>query len=489
MSIKGYFLDSTRAVIKTPPSSSVVLEARDYINKIKEYKGQDVTPIKIAERIVRGSEPRYDLAAKIQFPKEILDFQRRAAIEAYTLYGGRVILALDMGGGKTITSETILTAAPLPWLIICPSDKVYDFKEEGKRWHNIDYTIFKSGDKVTSDRMIVQYGLIEQVKDHPWNAIVIDESHLLKNPDSKRCKIITPMVQRAQVAVLLTGTPLLSCYSELWSQFNMLYKTVNYYEFTKRYCNASKTRFGWTLGKSRYEEEMSVLFDTYAIRINKEDMNLNLPELKRKEIKFDISEEKRKEFEELYEELEKLKAADKEIEIKLLVNKMVVLSAYAILDQSIELIIHEATEGTEETFVVFAYNRDILKKVSERLNELNISNVIIDGSVAKKKKHELIQDLRAFKYKVGLLSFCCSTGINLPPIKKTYYIQRVWTSTEMDQTEGRTHRIGAKDPIECIYLTGSGTYDYRQMSKLDTKSRLVASIMKTNKRFKIDSDC
>ena len=51
-----------------------------------------------------------------------------------------------------------------------------------------------------------------------FHVIIADESHYLKNADAQRTKAILPLLQSANRAVLLTGTPALSRPAELYPQ-------------------------------------------------------------------------------------------------------------------------------------------------------------------------------------------------------------------------------------------------------------------------------
>lgn len=72
--------------------------------------------------------------------------------------------------------------------------------------------------------------------------IVIDESHYLKNYSSKRTLAVQPLLQGAQRAILLSGTPALSRPSELFPQIKCLGEPAFnvWHEFALRYCAAYK---------------------------------------------------------------------------------------------------------------------------------------------------------------------------------------------------------------------------------------------------------
>ena len=51
-----------------------------------------------------------------------------------------------------------------------------------------------------------------------FNAIILDESHKIKNEDSKRTEAVLPLCKAAKRCVLVSGTPAFSRPKELWTQ-------------------------------------------------------------------------------------------------------------------------------------------------------------------------------------------------------------------------------------------------------------------------------
>ena len=70
---------------------------------------------------------------------------------------------------------------------------------------------------------------------------------------SQRFQMALPLLQSSKRLVLLSGTPALNRPVELWPQLVALDHAgklfgrygMKYNEFTRQYCNAKNTRFGW----------------------------------------------------------------------------------------------------------------------------------------------------------------------------------------------------------------------------------------------------
>ena len=79
-------------------------------------------------------------------------------------------------------------------------------------WFIINYDILRNYPEAKSDR--------------PWDLVILDESHKLKNPEASRTQhvfgsdTIAPIA--AQKALLLTGTPMANYVHDLYTQLNYL---------------------------------------------------------------------------------------------------------------------------------------------------------------------------------------------------------------------------------------------------------------------------
>jgi SWI/SNF-related matrix-associated actin-dependent regulator 1 of chromatin subfamily A len=64
--------------------------------------------------------------------------------------------------------------------------------------------------------------LLFQIHAGQFKVVIADESHYFKNPKAKRTACVLPFLQRAKVALSLTGTPALSRPEKLYTQISAL---------------------------------------------------------------------------------------------------------------------------------------------------------------------------------------------------------------------------------------------------------------------------
>ena len=125
----------------------------------------------------------------------LFDFQRKAT--KWAIKKGRAALFLDTGLGKTFCQLEWARLLGGKTLIIAPLSVARQTVREAKKI-DIDVEYIRSSDKISNDIYnldkiyITNYEMIDHFISHKWDAIVLDESSILKSLDGKtRRKLIT----------------------------------------------------------------------------------------------------------------------------------------------------------------------------------------------------------------------------------------------------------------------------------------------------------
>ena len=85
------------------------------------------------------------------------------------------------------------------------------------------------------------------MKPGDFPAVIVDECHMIKNPDAKRTKAILALLSDpSSVKLLLSGTPLLNRPKDLYTQLKCVDQTLfpNFESFARRYCDRKIEYFG-----------------------------------------------------------------------------------------------------------------------------------------------------------------------------------------------------------------------------------------------------
>ena len=226
-------------------------------------------------------------------------------------------LFLDMGLGKTPTSLAFAEVNNCEKVIIvtinAKAEESEDIKDSWLGWAKksaICYTLYKKGSSgpFTNDAslLLTNYeSLFSRKKDIGFTlkdsissyinsckgknvALIIDESHKMKNLQSKQTKAIFMMQKRLRLIAahlytyLLTGTPFTTGYIDLYTQLKALGYQDTKTTFVDNFCEKGNVPglLGWQQPIVGYKN-IELLFRTvhrYAITVKSEDVLPHLPE-------------------------------------------------------------------------------------------------------------------------------------------------------------------------------------------------------------------
>lgn len=192
-------------------------------------------------------------AAKTIDPAQLWNHQIKAvefAEDALTKYGG-TLLAMEMGTGKTrcaleIASKNNIYQNSVSMLVICPNNVISVWENEAdsylpeyRMWSRRDakgslkkaamsLSEFMDADTDGISIAVVNYEAVSSSDDfadalaeYEWDIMVADESHRLKNPQSKRAKAAKIIRDNSGYALGLTGTPRPNNQMDIWHQMSI----------------------------------------------------------------------------------------------------------------------------------------------------------------------------------------------------------------------------------------------------------------------------
>jgi TATA-binding protein-associated factor len=223
-------------------------------------------PEGMPESLLQGRERERKFMSQMLDPKKVESFQIPVAIKAelrpyqqdgvnwlaflnkYNLHG---VLCDDMGLGKTLQTLCIVasdhhmraeefseTKAPdkrrLPSLIVCPPSLSGHWQQEIKQFAPFLTCVAYVGNPAErssrrqmlaeADIVITSYDVCRNdnsvLTPITWNYCVLDEGHLIKNPEAKITQAVKKLVCNHRL--ILSGTPIQNNVLELWSLFDFL---------------------------------------------------------------------------------------------------------------------------------------------------------------------------------------------------------------------------------------------------------------------------
>jgi SWI/SNF-related matrix-associated actin-dependent regulator 1 of chromatin subfamily A len=423
---------------------------------------------------------------------ELAPFQWAAV--RYALDARRAFLADEQGLGKTVEALAALEAdGAWPALVVCPASLKLNWAREAQRWlPHRDVVVVDGRQAVprTGELTILNYEIVaahrEALARTRPRALVIDESHYVKNPQAKR----TQAVRRLAAAIpddglrlALTGTPVLNHAEELIAQLRVLGRLEDFgsgARFARQFTNGdrSEERLHWHLRRRCF------------VRRLKADV---LPQLPAKRqvvvpIALDNEREYRLAEEDVIEWLRSqpldLSELNARIAATLRAQRLAQLGTLQRLAGRGKLHgaltwIHDFL-ASGEPLVVFARHVEVQRAVLERFP--HAAHLLGADSTLQRDAA-----VAAFQAADGPQLIVCATrvaaqGITLTRASNVCFLELEWTPAMHDQAEDRCHRIGQRDAVTAWYLLAAGTID-ETMAELIQRKRAIVSAVTEGRRL------
>jgi len=437
---------------------------------------------------------------------------QRAGI-AYALENESTIIGDEMGLGKTIQSIGVINATPDAErvLVICPASLKINWKQELQKWlvRPMNIEIVKAGGLPDADVTIINYDILhkhaDEIRARPWDVMIVDESHYLKNPKARRTKQVlggkgvSPIIAKRKM--FLTGTPMVNRPIELYPLLKSIDKREwgNWKNYVTRYCNAYVGSYGWDVsGASNLAELQDRLRSTCMIRRLKSQVLKDLPAKRRQVIEIsgdDYGDTLQWEAEvkvglnrrtaELKVRAELAKASESRHEYESAVrdlqqHSMTVFAEMARARHQVALAkvpcvttcIETAVES-ENKVVVFAHHHDVIDKIMESAPEGTA--VKLDGRDSMEKRNTAVNefqnndDVRIF---VGGIK-AAGVGLTLTASSHVIFAELDWVPGVISQAEDRCHRIGQDNQVLIQHLVVEGSIDAAMAHTLVKKQEIL----------------
>ncbi|CAK59159.1 unnamed protein product (macronuclear) [Paramecium tetraurelia] len=428
---------------------------------------------------------------------------QRDCIKQGLKFNGRILIADDMGVGKTVQSLALASMYKQNWplLIMCPSPLRLNWQDEIIHWLKIyktDIQLINSGRegiRMNAKIVIVSYDIVSKIKDslmsRKFQICIADECHYLKSPSAIRSQACVPILRQCMRTILLTGTPALSKPRDLFNLLNIIRPDIfgSFKEFGYRYCDPKLSRYTKGIdfdGASNLKELHFLLTNYIMIRRLKKDVLNQLPE-KRRQIDALLKQLGNIDIQQLINKDAIFQESSKDHSEQLLSINSILQKCYMLTGQAkikaIKDYINTLFEN-EIKFLFFAHHQDVLDAVQEYCVENNIQYMRIDGSVSIEQRHlnvQMFQNNEAIR--IAILSVTSANyGITLTAASTIVFGEMHWTPAIMMQAEDRAHRIGQVQCVDCHYLIGDGTLDDHIFNKIENKMNTVSNFIDGQKQ-------
>lgn len=480
--------------------------AGEVIFKIREKLHQSNTVNVLGDSFTFDSPP--------SFHADLRPYQAKGAgwlHDRVERFGG-ALLADDMGLGKTVQTialvECLFAAESAPSgvvLVVATATLLGNWRAEFGRFapgrqvrilhgagRDEERERVVAGDVILTSFSTLARDLAWHLK-RDYQAIVVDEASLMRNPDTDHAKAIAKL--RSPRRIALTGTPVENGVRDLWSVFRFIQPgwLGSREEFRERY--EMPLQSGEAPGAVM--ERLKMKIQPFLLRRTKEQVAPELPAKLIIDEFCELSSEQQAVYRELLIEGRKrveaiadsgnpgaarmqmltalLRLRQTCCDLALLGNErfqqMPIAGRSAKIQRLLELL-EEAVSGGHKVLVFSQFQKQLVE-IGKCLGEGNGSHLRLDGQT--RNRQQMVEQFQsADGPPVFLISLKAGGyGLNLTAADTVIHFDPWWNPAAEAQATDRTHRIGQTRPVTVYRLLTRGTVE-EKVVRLQAKKRDLA---------------
>ena len=463
-------------------------------DKIKDRMKEIIQTVKSREKQQKRNKK---LAAKDDLPEfkvkgtsrgmQLYPFQKVGV--KYAVENKNVIIGDQPGLGKTASAiNAIHHQDAYPCLVVCPATLKEHWKREWKQWLPRKTCKIQSSKDIDFNCRVsvINYSILwkyrKNIKDWGFNSLVLDESHFVKNKDSKRSKAAKQISSSIDgPKILLSGTAVVNRPKELINQLKIIDRFKQefggFWKFTKRFCNGHNSPYGYYDydGSSNLEELHNKLVSSCYIRRNKKDVLKDLPDKQFSRVVFDLDNRRKYMLAEndIATYMQTFESQENRNYVNHLAKlaKLRKLSGVGKIKQAKKWISNFLESG--EKLVLFAHHKDVIAEIMEHFPDA----LCITGDTPNSKRQTIVDRFQKKDDQLIVLNMQAGgTGITLTASSDVAFLELPWTPGDIEQCSDRVHRISQKDAVNVYFLVAENTIDTDMLSLLEEKRVVTEAV-------------
>lgn len=470
-------------------------EATDYIknqidtheNEVKKYR--NIRDLKRKKNI--------NLNWKEFLKTEPFDFQK-VGILFIEAVDGIALVGDEMGVGKSMQALGYCSMKNYKTIVVCPASLKYKWQREVHRHSYKKAVVLSEFDEDNvkaelADFTIINYEQLAKyekiIKKNKFDAIIIDESHYIKNGKADRTRVIKKLFKKIKCKILLSGTAIKNRPIEFYTQLNFLRPDLFRSKeiFGLRYCNAQRNEYGKGFdysGASNLRELYNKINTFYIRRLKKDVLNqlpsktVNIMDL---ELTTKQSSEYKKYLKHFKVDFNKQNSGEgaKKASLELGLAKATKIKQFLSLEKIplvIEFINKLLDENDEKKVVVFSQFIETQETLVKAFGEM--CNSILGSYNDKKRNEEEMSFLNDPSKKVMIASTkAAGIGLDLISADTVIFLDMMWNPADMIQAEDRVFRIGQKNAVSIYYFNYLNTIEVSLWNILRQKLDIMGQVL------------
>lgn len=458
------------------------------------------------------SRPGFDtLLSQSRLLFEPFDYQLRAAQTVLRRMRGRAILADEVGLGKTIEAGLVLSELRMRGLadralVITPAGLVDQWREELERKFALPTTILRAGRADAPDHAVDRPvtlvsiaaarrdPLSSELTGHPWDVVIFDEAHRLRNPRSASGTLARQL--HARYLLMLTATPVENKLADLYQLVSLVTPGLlgTPAQFRARHGGASAEAVA-----PRNVAELRSRTREVMVRHRRSEVALMLPHRVAETVLVTPSEDEAS----LYAAItRRVRAEGRQTNASRLtlrgLTRLAGSSPAAVAPtlaklgwtdlatqakaisapQKTQVLVDTVRSHVErgEKVLVFTAFRQTLEAMAAEVDRTGLPAAIYHGSLSRRDKETAITKFRE-ETPVLLSTESAGEGRNLQFCHVMVNMDLPWNPMQIEQRLGRLHRVGQQHDVTLTNLVSRGSIEQRILHVLEAKINLFELVV------------
>ncbi|MDB5273341.1 MAG: superfamily helicase, family [Chitinophagaceae bacterium] len=494
-----------------------ILLQKHHLALVKELETGNLAKVSINKKLeqLRDFDKIDDVPLPVGFIGELRPYQKAGYnwmnfLSEYN-FGG--CLADDMGLGKTVQTLALLQQQKENYvgctnLLIMPTSLIFNWEMEARKFTPgmkiLNYTGIhreKDFNKFCEyDLVLTSYGTVRMdidiLKQVFFHYVILDESQVIKNPDSIIARSVTEL--KSKHRLILTGTPIENSTLDLWSQMSFVNPGLlgSQRFFKNEFLNPIEKKHDELKTKKLYS-----LIKPFILRRQKSQVVKDLPD-KIENIQYcSMTEEQEKEYEKvksnyrnlILDSIEQKGVGASQILLLQGLTRLRQIANHPILAEGeypdgsgkMEDVVHMLERALAEDHKILIFSQFVkhLQLYAEYLKEKNISFSYLDGSTKERQK-EVDKFQESPDKRIFLISLKAGgLGLNLTAADYVFLLDPWWNPAIEAQAIDRAYRIGQKNNVFTYKFITKNTVEEKILLLQQNKLRLAQELITTEESF------
>lgn len=463
-------------------------------------------------RHVRNATRRFKLTGMTDIPVPLksipMDHQTRCF--GFCSMLDESAMFMDMGTGKTMVAialavQRAMQVSPKVFrvLVVCPKAVKPVWPREFDKHTSSHVSIGIDCPPIPTpghmEVWITNYDRVsrEQRRLQKWkpDMIILDESHRIKNRKASRSKAIHSM--KARFKLIMSGSPMGKCISEVWSQFRFLKPDIfgTYTQFRERYLKMGGFNKFKVVGYLN-QDEFADKLHSVSFRVTKDEC-MDLPPLSYQRLYVEPDKKAQDIYKEMDlnyyfesdgEEVSVDREATKQMKLRQIVGGIVRSDGNELVHVSnlkataLEDLLED--RRGDKTVVYFSFTHEI--KIAEAIaKRLKMKYLVLQGSTPERQR-AVFEDQFQQDPDVEAAFIQIATGaegMTLTAADVIAYYSPTFSYIGYVQSRDRINRKGQERPMTIIFIIMKDTVDEHIVDVLELNRQLTDTFMESKRNY------